>query len=445
MYSDGDSEDESEGEMEITEEDRKFIADDDSEDELVRRKKKKRKMSEAEEDLDDDDIDLIVDNLGLRKEQTFKKLRKKVDEPMRVETLENMFQEDETPPGEPMEQDEEMATSPRSPAKRVEPAHYSQDEDDLENFIASEDEDEMDEALREERRRARKAERKKIPLVEEAGISEDVWRDIQDIFGDGSDYDWAIQLQLSLKLGENIEESRDMEEDDLPKKQLRLTDVYEPAALKEKMLTAEDEQIRITDIPERFQLHNVGTGTPTETELQREIIYISRMMIEELKDSKTEHPDFPKVIQQVLKFIRTDHLEVPFIYAHRKDYLQGLVDRNSLWRIFELHLQFESIQARIHKINQLYQDICAGNEQTPGIGGDETIEKWLNSLSIMSPDKLNDVHQYIQMKYGTIVSALDHAKRNTFKRQKKRTQYEEAVNANLNNFAEVCLHFFALN
>lgn len=36
--------------------------------------------------------------------------------------------------------------------------------------------------------------------------------------------------------------------------ELKLTDLYEPAEIEKKMLTEEDEVMRIKDIPERFQV-----------------------------------------------------------------------------------------------------------------------------------------------------------------------------------------------
>lgn len=37
-------------------------------------------------------------------------------------------------------------------------------------------------------------------------------------------------------------------------KEIKLKDVYEPSEIAEKMLTEEDEMIRVRDVPERFQV-----------------------------------------------------------------------------------------------------------------------------------------------------------------------------------------------
>ncbi|KAJ3031455.1 hypothetical protein HDV00_008348 [Rhizophlyctis rosea] len=52
---------------------------------------------------------------------------------------------------------------------------------------------------------------------------------------------------------ENFEEADDLDLMTRHQRDLRITDVFEPAELTEKMMTAEDERIRVYDLPERFQ------------------------------------------------------------------------------------------------------------------------------------------------------------------------------------------------
>lgn len=89
------------------------------------------------------------------------------------------------------------------------------------------------------------------------------WRDILDIFGDGSEYAWAltqgvdnIDLARSHHEDEDEDEEGGYEKKRKPQvaKDIKLSDIYEPAEIKKKLLTEEDELIRIKDIPERFQV-----------------------------------------------------------------------------------------------------------------------------------------------------------------------------------------------
>ena len=67
--------------------------------------------------------------------------------------------------------------------------------------------------------------------------------DYRNAFGDGTEYDWALELQ----------DEKDEEEQGLDRP-LELKDVFEPSQLIDRMLTDEDNEIRATDVPERFQL-----------------------------------------------------------------------------------------------------------------------------------------------------------------------------------------------
>jgi transcription elongation factor SPT6 len=80
------------------------------------------------------------------------------------------------------------------------------------------------------------------------------WREIEDLFGDGSDYQWALDLDKM-----NIDDNGDMDASPVDgyhveKPEIKLTDLYEPSEIHAKMLTEEDEVIRIKDIPERYQV-----------------------------------------------------------------------------------------------------------------------------------------------------------------------------------------------
>lgn len=81
------------------------------------------------------------------------------------------------------------------------------------------------------------------------------WRDIEDIFGDGSDYAFALQ---EMNLGGGVDRYGDYVDDDDDKmnrkKEVKLTDLYEPAEIARRLLTEEDEVIRMKDLPERFQV-----------------------------------------------------------------------------------------------------------------------------------------------------------------------------------------------
>ncbi len=88
------------------------------------------------------------------------------------------------------------------------------------------------------------------------------WAEINDLFGDGTDYAFAMYENQSeaadlMDIEDGNEDLEDGEEQlttRKPAKEVRLKDVYEPAVIAQRMLTEEDEIIRMTDIPERYQV-----------------------------------------------------------------------------------------------------------------------------------------------------------------------------------------------
>ncbi|KAJ2468533.1 Transcription elongation factor spt6, partial [Coemansia sp. RSA 2337] len=74
-------------------------------------------------------------------------------------------------------------------------------------------------------------------------IDDDTWMELQDIFGDGEEYAFAMEAAQT------------------PHESYRnktLADVFEPAELEAKMMTQADDDIRTTDIPERIQMRAAG-------------------------------------------------------------------------------------------------------------------------------------------------------------------------------------------
>ena len=144
------------------------------------------------------------------------------------------------------------------------------------------------------------------------GLDEQALDDMRRAFGDGSDYYFALD-----KEGEDGEREED---NDRP---LDLKDVFEPSQLAEKMMTDEDQEIRNTDEPERFQIlrkpyrHIVLTDDQVKEESQ----WISNLMLPKRALKQDLHEPFRRAVAKVLEFMITDDFEVPFIFQNLKDYL----------------------------------------------------------------------------------------------------------------------------
>ncbi|KAJ3168283.1 Transcription elongation factor spt6 [Geranomyces variabilis] len=423
MYSDEDESEESEEEE--TEADRHFIVDDAEDDaeeqepssapHRRRRKKRRRSLSDSESDLDADDLDLVHENTGGSKK--FKRLRRKVDD----DNVGKIFSdEDETP-------------------IRADNQRDGYDEDDMDDFIIDDEEGEGAEVDRAEKLAQRKKERASLGqnLGRNLGISDEQWRDAQHLFDFEVDYGWAMhgKTEDALDLDENDEDAL------VPKnKAVKLTDLYEPSEIEAKMLTDQDEIIRVNDIPERFQLRG-DMPVPESGELERAAVYIGRQLFVEKHIAEEPVLSNPRIqsILKVLEYMRGEdekqeraHFEVPFILAHRRDYVQGLLDRNDLWRVYDLDFQFVAFEQKKANVLQLYKDIA----KMSSLAAEETyVPEMLERAQ--SIEDITDVSQYIQLRFGTELAQAEHNRRPTFKRARRVTPYDVAKAAGIGELVQL--------
>ncbi|KAJ3158303.1 Transcription elongation factor spt6 [Geranomyces michiganensis] len=422
MYSEEDESEESEEEE--TEADRHFIVDDaedDAEDEEPnstphrrRRKKRRRSISDSESDLDADDLDLVHENTGGSKK--FKRLRRRVDD----DTVGKIFSDEDEAP------------------IRAENQGGVYDEDDMDDFIIDDEEGEGAED-RAEKLAQRKKERASLGqnLGRNLGISDEQWRDAQHLFDFEVDYGWAMHGKTddAMDLDENDEEAVVHKN-----KAVKLTDLYEPSEIEAKMLTDQDEIIRVNDIPERFQLRG-DMPVPDPGELDRAAIYIGRQLF--VEKHIAEQPTLPnpriQSIVKVLEYMRGEnekqerqHFEVPFILAHRRDYVHGLLDRNDLWRIYDLDFQFVAFEQKKANVLQLYKDIA----KMSSLAAQETyVPEMLERAQ--SIEDITDVSQYIQLRFGSELAQAEHNRRPTFKRARRVTPYDVAKAAGIGELVQL--------
>jgi transcription elongation factor SPT6 len=187
-------------------------------------------------------MDLINENIG---RDNRKRLRKKADEDR--DEVAQLFDDD----------DLEAEAAPQ--VYREKEAY----DDDLDDFIIRDDSDEGelddDDDERRQERIQRRKERHEFAknLGADHGISDTAWADVEDLFN-ADEYDYALTIHQNQPLILTVDEEEVRDDGDLPvlakTKELKLKDVYEPSEIAEKMLTEEDEVIRIRDIPERYQV-----------------------------------------------------------------------------------------------------------------------------------------------------------------------------------------------
>lgn len=391
-----------------------FIVDEDEDDEEARRERrrdrKKRRREERDredEGLDEEDLELI----GLKPaeeatEPKFKRLKRgprEDRETQRTYGINDIFRDS----------DEEEDADPY--ARRVNRPGRRGMQDDLDDFIEEDVfSDEEQQRQREDEEVARPA-RRGLPdlgIADAAGLDEAALEDFRAAFGDGTDYDFALE-----------KEDEADEEEAKKDKHLDLKDVFEPSQLAEKMLTDEDNTIRFTDEPERHQLARKPYRhiELTEDEFKEEASWISDLMLPEKGLDPNLKDPFTQAISQSLEFLVRDDFEPPFIYNNRKDYLMyvtskvvgrdehgnarttpdatRLLVQPDVWKIFEWDLKFRALVEKRRALQKTYDDL-----KTTSIQEDITFQDMLPAAATM--EELQDLQDYLYFQYASQLKDL---------------------------------------
>lgn len=248
--------------------------------------------------------------------------------------------------------------------------------------------------------------------LQAAGLDEGAEEDYRAAFGDGTDYDWALDMQEAEE-EEQAGEGRE----------LQLKDVFEPSQLQERMLTDEDNVIRETDIPERLQLARRPfkdlelTPEDMQTRLTEEATWISSMLWPKKGLPGYFKQPFEKAVRKVLEFINIEDYEVPFIFNHRKDYLihapsdnddfddpdnpppmdarpERLLNQSDLWEVFDTDLKFRAFAEKRDALRQNYENV---RSVYPEINDTEIEELATKAMTIEEVQELQD---YLHYRYS---------------------------------------------
>jgi len=394
-----DDDDDEEAEREVRE---GFIADEDEVEEERKRerrakKKRRREVRDVEDDLDADDLDVI----GIEQEAPAQSQYKRLKRGHREEGergIDDIFaDEDDDLDGRP------TIRSTRDPELAGE----------FDDFIEEDEPDEDREQLREDLEVSRRPKTGLAGIVgmNSTALDEIELEDMRAAFGDGTEYDWALQLQ----------EAMDDEQLD-PEKPLELKDVFEPSQLAEKMLTDDDNLIRSTDVPERLQLARKPFAELQLTEEEAaerttaEATWISNMLWPKKRLDPDLQEPFQRSIGHILDFMNGEDFEVPYIFQHRKDYLihavriprpdpdnptmpqyaveaAKLVSIDDLWEVFELDLKFKAFA---EKQDALRKTFAAIKEHTSR--EDTIFDDMLPAAATM--EEVQDIQDYVHFQYS---------------------------------------------
>lgn len=285
--------------------------------------------------------------------------------------------------------------------------------DEFAGFIEDDYEDEeQKERELEEMEVARPRDRGVGTVIDTSGLDKDALQDMEDIFGDGADYEWALQAE------------EDEEEQEEEEREIELRDVFEPSQLAEKLLTDEDNEIRFTDEPERFQLERKGFKDQlSDEQFKEEARWISGLMWPKKNLPQEAFNPFSKAIGKVLEFFIGEGVEVPYVFQHRKDYLlhtkkvpnpdyrmdpdapeyiveaKKLINQDDLWRVLELDIKFRSLVEKRTSLEKMYDNL----RDNAGVQ-DEMLEDMIPQAATV--EELQDLQDYTYFRYSSEIREL---------------------------------------
>jgi transcription elongation factor SPT6 len=251
--------------------------------------------------------------------------------------------------------------------------------------------------------------------LQAAGLDEGAEEDYRAAFGDGTDYDWALDMQEAEE-DEQTGEGRE----------LQLKDVFEPSQLQERMLTDEDNIIRETDVPERLQLARRPfkdlelTDDAMQARLTEEAQWITTLLWPKKGLESYFHSPFQKAVHKVLEFLNIEDYEVPFIFNHRKDYLihapgdsddqddanmpqntraERLLNQSDLWEVFDLDLKFRAFAEKRDALRLNYANIQENNEIK-----DTEIEDLTDKA--ITIEEIQELQDYLHYRYSIEINEV---------------------------------------
>lgn len=453
-----------------------FIVDDEEEeaedgDSDQKRKKHHRKRhrdtNQPDEELDEDDLELLRENAGelpaaITEKSKFKRLKRGADEieaDSSTKGLTNMFSDDEANEEDEIDRknesnneldEEEDDLDDAMKLKQQQKASYNRDlVGEFDDFIEDDEFSEEDEDRDEKLARMRSARAKQSQFAQQSKIDKDKLDELYEIFGDGEEYAWALEAEdvededdetkdnENQMDDENDEENEYDEDGNLISKSAKpeskiLKNIFEYEELKEHLLTDKDEQIRTTDIPERYQILREGIKSYNLSDI--DFKEKQRWVAESLfKENSTQFASeskkfliepFKKSVAKIVELISRENLEVPAIWNCRKDYtlytasndnneitVEKLLNENDLWRIVRLDIDFHAIYEKRKTVESLFQSL-----NTVDLVYDDTI----NSINTIT--ELQDLYDYLQFTYSSEIKNIQekHLLDSTDKNKKKK-------------------------
>lgn len=457
-----------------------FIVDDEEDENATNvSKRRRRKRKVVDEELDEDDLDLLRENAGelpaTKDSSKLKRLKRGGDadnDPSKG--LGDIFSDEEGADTKNGVSDDELSANDgdgndgsgededdlleasRQRQNKQPQGGIGEFDDFIEDDEFSEDDEDRDERLAKMRSAARA---KQTQFSQQSKIDQDKLDELYEIFGDGEEYAWALAAE------EVEQEEKDREDEMLgvteqqfdedgnlilqPASESKaLRNIFEYEELKEHLLTDKDQEIRVTDIPERYQIMREGVENYrlNDEEFTQKQKWVAETL---LAEKATEYEDkahlvepFKDSVAKIVEFVSRDNLEVPTIWNSRKDYTlytttnendtvvaEKMLNESDLWRIVQLDVEYHTLLEKRLTVQAVFESLSVV---------DVTYEESIVNAKTLP--ELQDLYEYLQFTYSAELKKIQeansqpgvdkqkyHSKYNFFERVRKDALYKNVV------------------
>ncbi|GAX13330.1 transcription elongation factor SPT6 [Fistulifera solaris] len=240
--------------------------------------------------------------------------------------------------------------------------------------------------------------------------SEEEESDDDDLFGDDDDDDAldgetaqqkaeALKLKREKRALAKAERRRAALQKKAQRRKAQLRKAFEPVQLVENFCTDRDDDIRQTDIPERFYDWKIpfdGSEDDGLTDSERiKAEWIAERIPKicaEITNSKSEDEKTRvlNAIANALRFMHRDKLEPSFLKHYRRDYIQSAAVRESLYDIMDEDSEWHNMLNARKKVEDLFAEINATMEVEQSKNLDVELTEKLQADLKTAEEQLND-------------------------------------------------------
>ncbi|CAI8018492.1 Transcription elongation factor SPT6 [Geodia barretti] len=224
------------------------------------------------------------------------------------------------------------------------------------------------------------------------------------------------------------------------RKKTSIYDVYEPSELERGFFTDRDKDIRVTDMPERFQTRSLAVQKTEEGELDEEAEWIFQNVFSKHPISKqplsfsqkprgsagrgssgtySKPPSAVPKIREALNFMRNHSFEVPFIANYRKEYVEPELDVHDLWTIWQSDEKWMQLKQRKAQMVRLFKRLQDYQFEKVREQPDKALTEDTRPVSeediarlkaVKTAEELSDVFAQFSLYYGRDLVDMQHLK-----------------------------------